>query len=112
MNIQPDWWKRMLGARNRIAEVRKSKKLTQGQLAEKVDVHVSTISRLENGGIDLTQEYIELIAAALEVEPMALLFDLSVLAQTPEEKSWLELGRTLDPEMRELVQQLIKAKSK
>ncbi|NSX87644.1 helix-turn-helix transcriptional regulator [Agrobacterium tumefaciens] len=57
---------------NRIAEVRKKRGLTQAQLAEKLGVHWVTISKLERGIMQLTSDWIERLAEALEVEVLEL----------------------------------------
>lgn len=52
---------------NRIAEVRKRYGLTQSQLAEKVGVHWITISKLERGLIQFSEDWKMRLAEALEV---------------------------------------------
>ncbi|UHD45354.1 helix-turn-helix transcriptional regulator [Aureimonas altamirensis] len=57
---------------NRIAEIRKSKSVTQSELAELVGSHPITISKLERGKMKLTIDWIVRIAAALSVHPSEL----------------------------------------
>lgn len=57
---------------NRIAEIRKQKKLSQQQLAEAIDAHWVTVSKLERGRMQFTWEWAELIAPILKVDPAAL----------------------------------------
>ncbi|KMO20635.1 helix-turn-helix transcriptional regulator [Methylobacterium platani] len=52
---------------NRIAELRKQKRMTQQQLAEAVGAHWITISKLERGKIALTYEWAARIGKALGV---------------------------------------------
>ncbi|MBM7322403.1 helix-turn-helix transcriptional regulator [Agrobacterium sp. S2] len=58
---------------NRIAEIRKRMGLTQAQLAEKVGVHWITISKLERGQIQFSDDWKDRLAEALNVEPDVLL---------------------------------------
>lgn len=53
---------------NRIAEVRKSRNLSQQELADLIGAHSVTISNLERGKAHLTHEWLDRIAAALKVE--------------------------------------------
>jgi phage repressor protein C with HTH and peptisase S24 domain len=63
-------------ATNRVAELRKSKKLTQSELGDAMDgVHWTTISDLERGKQRLTVDWINRIATALEVRPSDLLLE-------------------------------------
>lgn len=52
---------------NKIAEIRRRKKLTQQQLAERLGVHTITVSKLERGVMQLTSSWIERLAKAMEV---------------------------------------------
>lgn len=58
--------KKRLG--RRIQELRKSNKLTQEQLAEKIEIGTSNISYIETGKFDPTPETLGKIAKALNVE--------------------------------------------
>lgn len=62
--------KKLLG--QRIKEVRKSRGITQEQLAEKVGIGTSNISYIENGKFAPTIENFEKIVQALDVEPYEL----------------------------------------
>lgn len=66
--------KNILG--NSIRELRKSKKMTQVELAQKTGYKQNTISNHENGNRQLDEQDILTYAEALEVEPQ-MLFDLS-----------------------------------
>lgn len=52
----------------RLQEIRKSKNLTQAQLAEMVGIDVMSISRIESGARFPQKENIEKLAVALECE--------------------------------------------
>lgn len=58
---------------NRIRELRKSRKLTQQQLAEKVGISYTHLGRIENGERGLDMEYIPAFAEALGVKPYEIL---------------------------------------
>lgn len=54
---------------------RKAKKMHQSELAEKIGIDKSRISRIENAQIDIGVQTIEKIANGLQVQPSALFFD-------------------------------------
>ncbi|RXF67555.1 helix-turn-helix domain-containing protein [Hansschlegelia zhihuaiae] len=58
---------------NRIAEIRKSKRLSQQALADAVGSHWITISKLERGVMQLTSSWIDRLASALSVKPEDLI---------------------------------------
>ncbi|UDU21055.1 helix-turn-helix domain-containing protein [Sinorhizobium meliloti] len=57
---------------NNIAEIRRKKKITQQQLADRLGVHVITVSKLERGVMQLTGSWLERLAQALETSQMEL----------------------------------------
>jgi transcriptional regulator with XRE-family HTH domain len=59
--------------KNRIAEERKAKGMTQQQLADAVGAHWITISKLERGRIKLTTDWLEKLAEPLGVRGIDLL---------------------------------------
>jgi len=59
---------------SKITEIRLSKKFTQAQLAEKLDVSVETISRMERSASFPSLKTIENLSRALNV-PLKSLFD-------------------------------------
>lgn len=62
----------------RLRELRRQRKLTQVQLAEMAGIDQSTLSKAENGQMNITLQNILAIADALEVQP-AELFELPEL---------------------------------
>lgn len=60
----------MTSQANKIAEIRRKKKITQQQLADRLGVHVITVSKLERGVMQLTGTWLERLAAALETSEM------------------------------------------
>lgn len=62
--------KKMLG--KRIRELRKARKITQEQLAEKLGIGPANISYIENGKFAPSMENFEKIVEIFEVEPYEL----------------------------------------
>lgn len=62
--------KKLLG--KRIQEIRKSKKLTQEQVAEIIEMEPASLSNIENGKYYPTAENLEKILAVLEIKPSEL----------------------------------------
>lgn len=58
---------------NRIREIRKARGLGLADLAKKIGVSMSAMSKLETGHMQVTVKYLEKLAKALEVAPAALL---------------------------------------
>lgn len=55
-----------------VRTIRKQRKLSQVQLAEKAGVTQGTVSKIERGDMNVTLEIIAAIAQALDVEPVQL----------------------------------------
>ena len=64
---------------DKIRNIRKSKNMTQEQLAEKIGVKRSVISKYENNSVNISVDTIEKIANALGVETSELLYEQSEL---------------------------------
>jgi len=62
--------KKLLG--KRIREIRVEKKLTQEDLSELTGIGVSSLSKIESGYFHPTDDNLERIAKALQVEPYKL----------------------------------------
>lgn len=88
---------------NSIKTIRKSKKMTQKQLAELTGFKQNTISNHENGNRQLDEADIRKYAEALQVSPQKL-FDLyntsnnqdEIISSTPQKPSDLRLARLTD----------------
>ncbi|WP_282804465.1 helix-turn-helix domain-containing protein [Clostridium tetani] len=59
----------------KIKEIRKSKKLTQTQLAKQINKSERMLQKYENGEVTPSFEVVEIIAEALGVEPYDLMYD-------------------------------------
>ncbi|MSS42033.1 helix-turn-helix transcriptional regulator [[Clostridium] scindens] len=71
----------------RIREIRKAQGITQNQLAEKLHVSPSFISRIENGSSSLTVDFSCEIADALHVVRQEIFCDLLINYQTEKADS-------------------------
>lgn len=72
-----------------IRQVRRSKKMTQFQLAEALGKTLRTVQKYETGEIDLTVSSLEQVAAILNVEPWELLgYDQVVKTQPNTFEIW------------------------
>lgn len=79
--------KKLLG--KRIQEIRKSKKLTQEQVAEIIEMEPASLSNIENGKYYPTAENLEKILTVLETKPSEL-FIIEHLA--PKEELLTEMN--------------------
>jgi len=59
---------------DKIKEIRKKKKLTQVEVAEKAGIHFNYFARLERGEVNPSIQTIESIANALKVKSGDILF--------------------------------------
>jgi transcriptional regulator with XRE-family HTH domain len=79
--------------KNRIKELRKLRKMTQQELAQKIGTSQVQIGRLENSERGLNIEDLPIIAKALDCEPWELLpLDMQPKI-TPEEQELLKVLR-------------------
>lgn len=53
---------------NTIMELRKGKRMTQEDLAEKANINVSYLAKIENGYVNTTVRYLIKLSRALEVQ--------------------------------------------
>lgn len=58
----------------RLARLRKERKLTQKELAQRVEVHITQIQRYENGSTQPTLDIIRKLATTLAVSADGLIF--------------------------------------
>lgn len=78
---------------NNVANIRKSRDLKQGQLADLADVAQPHISRLENGDEGITLKVVYKVAQALDVPVWELFAD----PRTEAERLLLDVFRKLPP---------------
>lgn len=72
---------------NRIKELRKLQKISQGELGKKLGVHQMTISRYENGEIQLPAEAITKLCEIFDCTSDFLLGISDINAKSPAETS-------------------------
>lgn len=72
----------------RLQEIRKAKGLTQAQLAEIVDLEITTISRIENGSRFTQKENIEKFVEALDCN-IKDLFDFDYIKTKEELRDYI-----------------------
>lgn len=80
-----------LGLQNRIRAVRKRRGMTLKKVSAAIGINHGTLSRLERGEMRLDDNYLDLIARALEVDPVELLTDTPVARNETQ----AELFRTI-----------------
>ena len=91
----------------RIRELRKTRKLTQSQLAESIGMETTNLCKLENGGQLPKEENIEKIAAVFDV-PIKDLFDFGHLKSRNEiQKELIEIIKNANDKDVELYYKLI-----
>ena len=94
----------------KIAELRKEKKITQEQLAEKIGVKKQNISRYESGRVEPNIRTAKKLADALgvsleDMEAGVSSFSASAPALSPDEAQLVEDYRSLNKEGREYIRQ-------
>lgn len=99
--------KELLGAR--VKELRKSRGLSQEQLAEMIGIEPKHVSRIEVGKSYPTLDRLERIAKALDV-PMKTFFDFMHLEDDPERiRDIDEMVKGLDEGYKKIVYKIVKA---
>lgn len=78
-----DWYRVAGWVGGRVAERRRSNAWTQEQLAEKLDVSVKYVQRIEAGTENLTIESIVNVATVLDVKPADLMKPLRAKKRKP-----------------------------
>lgn len=92
------------GCRYYFREWRKFRRLTQEELAGRIDMSASSISQLESGKQGFSQDTLESLATALECSPGALL-----LINPLDKRSPWALWEQLTPEKRQHVLAVMEA---
>lgn len=81
---------------NRIRHLRKLRKLTQVELAERLGVSHSAVQKLEAGTVDLDTKWMKQLSTALDVKPYELLpLEWQPEEITPEEREMLRMVRKM-----------------
>lgn len=84
----------------RLVQLRKARQLTQRQLGELIDVHLTQVQRYENGSSQPTLDVLRRLAVALGVSADVLLFDIDERGPDETLKLKFEALRQFDPQER------------
>ena len=80
--------------KNRVREIRKLRKMTLEELAEKLNVSYSAIQKLDAGTVDLDTQWMRKLSVVLNVKPYELLpLDMQPEEISPEEMEILRMIR-------------------
>jgi len=102
--------KKLIG--KRIKEIRRSKNLSQEQLAEKADINAKYLSRIERGTENPTLDMLIKLSIALDVE-MWEIFDFGHIKSHKELKGYFQsLVKTTDESTLRLALKVIRALSR
>lgn len=91
----------------RLAALRKEKKLTQQALADEVGVHVMQIRRYEGAASQPTLDVIRRLAVALSVSADTLLFDPEDRAPSDDLRLQFEAISQFEPEARKVAKTVL-----
>ena len=86
-----------------IKTARKSRKLTQEYLAEKLDVSVGYVSQIERGRTKISLDLLAMIATILDYDIVAFLKGVTVETETYLAEDFYDHLRQLTPENRQLL---------
>lgn len=81
----------------RLVQLRKARQLTQRQLSEQIEVHLTQVQRYENGSSQPTLDVLRRLAVALGVSADVLLFDTDERGPDEKLKLKFEALRQFDP---------------
>ena len=93
----------------RLATLRKQRKLTQQALADKVGVHITQIQRYEYGNIQPTLDVIRRLAIALSVSADTLIFHEDERGPDDELRLQFEAMRAFSPEEKQVAKTLLES---
>ncbi len=87
---------------NRVRELRKSRNLTQQQLADMIGTTKQQVGRLENSKRRLSDHWVERLSQVMKIHPGELWAEVpgSSSELTPQEQAMLDLFRNLSDEQR------------
>jgi transcriptional regulator with XRE-family HTH domain len=91
----------------RLASIRKSKGLTQQQMADTIGIHVSQIKRYESGDTQPSLEVLRKIALALSISADLLLFDEDERGPSDEFRMRFEALGHFSQEEKRVVKELL-----
>jgi transcriptional regulator with XRE-family HTH domain len=97
-------WHRVLrmSFSDRLATIRKTRKMTQQKMADAIGIHVSQIKRYESGNTQPSLEVLRKIALALNVSADLLLFDQQERGPDDELRLQFEAVTRFTPEEKKI----------
>jgi transcriptional regulator with XRE-family HTH domain len=104
MNMALDY--KLIGAR--LKQARLDKELTQENLAEKLDVSVAYLSRVERGTLDISLKRLSEICGLLDVKEGAILNGVSTTSKNYLNEDFVHLLKNCPPEKVKLIYELAK----
>lgn len=96
----------MFNLGNRVKELRKKHNMTQQELAEAISMRQESVARIEKGKHQPSYDAILKICDAFGIS-LPEFFSPGTEKFPPDLKQWLELGKQLTPEQRELLMKTI-----
>ncbi len=100
-------WLMTMSFSRRLSSIRKSKGLTQQQMADTIGIHVSQIKRYESGDTQPSLEVLRKIALALSIGADLLLFDEGERGPTDEFRMQFEAVGHFNKEEKRVVKALL-----
>jgi len=100
-------WLMTMSFSRRLSSIRKSKGLTQQQMADTIGIHVSQIKRYESGDTQPSLEVLRKIALALSIGADLLLFDEGERGPTDEFRMQFEAVGHFNKEEKRIVKALL-----
>ena len=100
-------WLMTMSFSRRLASIRKSKGLTQQQMANTIGIHVSQIKRYESGDTQPSLEVLRKIALALSISADLLLFEEDERGPSDEFRMRFEALSHFSQEEKRVVKELL-----
>lgn len=100
-------WVTMMGFSDRLAVLRRERKISQQSLADSVGVHVTQLRRYEAGTSQPTAEVLRNLARELRVSADALLFDPDERGPDDELRLHFEAVSRFDDEEKKVVKAVL-----
>jgi transcriptional regulator with XRE-family HTH domain len=94
---------------DRLATIRKKRKMTQQQMADAIGIHVSQIKRYESGDTQPSLEVLRKIALALNVSADLLLFDQQERGPDDELRLQFEAITRFTPEEKKIAKAVLES---
>jgi transcriptional regulator with XRE-family HTH domain len=93
----------------RIRKIRKSRKLSQEELAEKIGISTTHMSHIETGNTKMSLPVFVEIAEALEVRTDELLYDKNIVVRNAALEEIIRILDTCTTQQLKIIEDIIKA---